>query len=74
MAQTLELAKRYYSHIVIDSPSMNEYADAKALARHADAVVLVADAQAGQIGAISRAVELLKSVNANVPGIVINNK
>jgi capsular exopolysaccharide synthesis family protein len=73
MAQTLELAKRYYSHIVIDSPSMNEYADAKALARHADAVVLVADAQAGQIGAISRAVELLKSVNANVPGIVINN-
>lgn len=74
MAQTLELAKRYYNHIVIDSPSMNGHADAMVLARHADAVVLVADAKAGQIGAISRAAELLKSVNANILGIVINNE
>jgi capsular exopolysaccharide synthesis family protein len=74
MAQTLELAKRYYNYIVIDSPSMNGHADAMLLARYADAVVLVADERTGRISAISRVAELLKSVNANILGIVLNNE
>jgi succinoglycan biosynthesis transport protein ExoP len=69
---TLRLSRRYYDHIVIDSPSLEAYTDAAVLASHADAVVLVADARAGQFGRIREELNKLKQVNARCAGIVFN--
>lgn len=69
---TVQLSKRYYDHIIIDSPPLEEHLDALILAAHADAVVLVADARAGQFSRIRAAVDKLKHVNARCAGIVFN--
>mgnify|MGYP001824435384 FL=1 len=69
---TLRLSRRYYDHIVIDSPALEAHTDAAVLAAHADAVVLVADARAGQFGRIREELNKLKQVNARCAGIVFN--
>jgi capsular exopolysaccharide synthesis family protein len=69
---TLHLSRRYYDHIVIDSPALEAHTDASVLASHADAVMLVADARAGQFGRIREELNKLKQVNARCAGIVFN--
>jgi capsular exopolysaccharide synthesis family protein len=71
-ARTLELSKRHYDHIVIDTPALGAHSDAMLLAGQADAVVLVADARTGQFKKIRTALKKLKHVNARCAGIVFN--
>jgi len=73
MPQMLRLASRYYEHIVIDSPGILEQPDAGVLAAYADGVLLVADGRSGRMRDVAQAVEILKSVNANILGIVFNH-
>jgi len=72
MPQMLRLASRYYEHIVIDSPGILEQPDAGMLAAYADGVILVADGRTARTRDLAQAVEMLKSVNANILGIVLN--
>jgi capsular exopolysaccharide synthesis family protein len=70
--RTMQLSTRYYTRIVIDSPPLDAFPDAGILAAFADAVVLVADARAGQFTKIRAEIDKLKRVNARCAGIVFN--
>ncbi|OZM56640.1 hypothetical protein CIB95_10470 [Lottiidibacillus patelloidae] len=59
--------------IVIDSPSMDT-ADTMYLSSEADGCVLVVNPGKTRIDATYKAVEKLKSIQANILGIVLNNK
>lgn len=71
-ARTLELSKRHFDYIVIDTPALDQGPDAEVLAAQADSVILVADARAGRFTKIRAAVQKLKRVNARCAGIVFN--
>ena len=58
--------------VVLDLPPMHAVADATILVPYVDGVILVAEAGRTRIGALRRAVESLRQVNAPLLGIVLN--
>ena len=58
--------------VVLDLPPMHAVADATILVPYVDGVILVAEAGHTRIGALRRAVESLRQVNAPLLGIVLN--
>jgi polysaccharide biosynthesis transport protein len=72
MKQKISEWRKIYSHIIIDTPPVLAYSDAIALAPLADSVVLVVFAGQTPRPAFLRAHNLLRRVNAEVSGIVVN--
>lgn len=69
----LEAAEPLYDTILVDSPPVNNVADALVLAPHSDGVLLVARGNKTERGALRFAMEQLTAVRAKVMGTILND-
>ncbi len=72
MTILLEKLKNEYSTVLIDTPPVIAVTDAAVLATRVDGVIVVLKANATEKEVFERAESLLKSVNANILGVVLN--
>lgn len=72
MTKLLEILRKNYSRIIIDSPPITAVTDAVVLAKLVDGVVLVVRAGSTPREVIKNGLGQLQSVNANVLGVVLN--
>jgi succinoglycan biosynthesis transport protein ExoP len=72
MKSVLEELRKYYDHIVIDSPPTLSVTDAVVMSTGADAVVLVIRSGHTTKPALRRARDILLQVNARVCGVLVN--
>jgi succinoglycan biosynthesis transport protein ExoP len=72
MGALLDTLKQTYSFIVVDSPPIIRFSDARFLSCLADEVVLVGRYGITTRRAMQRTAELLSEVNASVAGVVLN--
>lgn len=69
----LEQMRREFDYVLLDSPPVESVSDPIILARQADGVLLVLDAQQTRKSSVRRSVRRLQTVGANVIGTVMNN-
>ncbi len=62
-----------HDFVIIDSPPVLPVADALALGKLADAVMLVMKIRKGVVLSSEKAVEMLRSIDANVQGVIVNS-
>jgi capsular exopolysaccharide synthesis family protein len=72
MLSALELLKRHFDIVIIDSPPVTPVTDALVLAPHVSGVVLVVGSRTS-VTAAQAARNHLRSVNANVLGVLVNS-
>jgi len=72
MRKTLRALREKFETIIIDSPPVIPFSDARCLASYADAVVLVGRYGQTTRRAITRGFQLLRDVQAPVIGVVLN--
>jgi succinoglycan biosynthesis transport protein ExoP len=72
MENLLDTLKKFFDYIVVDSPPVIPFSDARFLASLADEVVLVGRYEVTTRRAMQRTTELLREVNAPVAGVVLN--
>lgn len=70
VGETLEELRRYFDYILIDAPPVVAFADARLLANHADAVIVVVRAGLAGHSTIERAIEALPA--NRILGVVLN--
>jgi len=70
LAEALAALRKYFDFILIDSPPVVPFADARLLANHADAVMMVVRAGAAPYSTVERAVEALPE--GRILGVVLN--
>lgn len=63
-----------YDFVVIDSPPVNQYADASVLASKVDGVILVIEADRTPVAEAEAAKRQLERVGARILGVVLNRK
>ena len=68
----LELARERYDFVLIDTPPLLAVTDPCAVAARADGVLLTLRIRKGVQEVSERAMEMLRSVNANILGTVVN--
>jgi len=73
MKDLIEGFKAEYDVILLDSAPVGTVTDAAVLGAICDGVILIAKSGAVDIYAVRRAKEMLKNVNANILGIVLNS-
>jgi capsular exopolysaccharide synthesis family protein len=73
MQRLLTLFGERYDRIIMDSPPVLAVADSIVLSRLVEGIILVVGAGASSRNGVTRAVELLKEVNARFCGAVLNN-
>lgn len=73
MKQLLAMLAPHFDHIVIDSPPVTSVTDAVLLASLVDGVVMVVHGGHSTRELVRRTRQLLRSVNARIFGIVLNN-
>ncbi len=66
-----ELARRF-EHVIIDSPPLLPFPDARALATIADGVLLVTRCGSTEREAVKQSIEMLEEVDAKPLGVVLN--
>lgn len=67
----LSEAKEMFDYVIIDTAPLLGVADARTVARYADAVVLLARWRSTSMRAVDAALDLLVSVEANVAGVAL---
>ncbi len=72
MMDFMEWADEHFDHIVVDTPPLLFMSDAKLLAPAMDGVLFVVGAGASSLGMVSRCLNDLEQLRANIIGIVIN--
>lgn len=72
MTKLLDLLRKTYSRIIIDSPPITAVTDAVVLAKLADGISLVVRAGDTPREIIKNGLSQLKAINANVLGVVLN--
>lgn len=70
VAETLAELRRYFDYILIDAPPVVAFADARLLANHADAVIMVVRAGLAGHSTVERAIEALPQ--NRILGVVLN--
>ncbi len=73
MNEVIDLLSQHFDHIVLDTPPLLAVTDALVLAPRVDGVILVIDPKRSKRAAVKHAIGQLKSVNANLLGVVLNN-
>lgn len=66
--------RKTFDFVLIDSPPLNRFADAASLARLADGVVLVLEANSTRKDAARKAADDLRSANAKILAAVLNKR
>jgi capsular exopolysaccharide synthesis family protein len=72
MVEVLEELKARFDYVVIDSPPSIPFSDAREISRLVDGVLLVARCGLTTQRAITRCVEGLQEIGANILGVVVN--
>jgi len=72
MNEILETMRAQFDYVVIDSPPVIRFCDARFLSSLADKVVLVGRHGVTTRRAMQRAIELLKDAHASIAGVVLN--
>jgi len=72
MSYLLESLKETFDYIILDTPPLKVVTDAQILSTKADGTILVVRAEKTKKESVKNAVDLLKNVNANIIGIVLN--
>ena len=70
VGETLSELRRYFDYILIDAPPVVAFADARLLANHADAIIVVVRAGLAGHSTVERAIEALPS--NRILGVVLN--
>ncbi len=73
MQRLLTLLGEKYDRIIMDSPPVLAVTDSIVLSRLVEGIILVVGAGASSKNGVTRAVELLREVNARICGAVLNN-
>jgi succinoglycan biosynthesis transport protein ExoP len=73
MSGALELLRRYFEYVIIDGPPVISVTDAVVIASRVNGVILVVQGGKTPIAAVQKARNLLRSVDANVLGTLVNN-
>lgn len=74
MQAFIEAAKQKYDMVIFDMPPVLAVTDAKILSNYVDGAVLVVRSKKTENDAAKQALEALKSVHANVLGVVLNDR
>lgn len=74
MIDVLSILKESYDVILIDSPAVNEFADAQVLAQIADLTVLVVKSGVSKPESVLEGKSLLEKVGAKICGTILVNK
>lgn len=72
LEKVIELFKQYYDVIIFDTPPVGGLTDAVIMSRLADAVLIVARAKKTTIEMLENTKEALKTVGANIVGVILN--
>jgi capsular exopolysaccharide synthesis family protein len=72
MSYLLESLKETFDYIILDTPPLKVVTDSQILSTKADGTILVVRAEKTKRESVKNAVDLLKNVNANIIGIVLN--
>jgi len=73
MKSTVAALREQFEHVVIDTPPMLSFSDARTLASLSDAVILISRYGYTTRRAIARSAELLEGAQAPVLGVVLND-
>lgn len=74
MAKLFRLCEDKYDYIIFDTPALEGSAEAMLLKKYVSGYLLVAKARNSDVDSLSSAIESLKTVNANVFGVVLNGE
>ena len=72
MESLLETLRESFDYIILDTPPVQAVTDSQILSTKADGTILVVRAEKTKRESVQNAVNLLKKVNANIIGIVLN--
>lgn len=72
MSNLLETLKENFDYIILDTPPVQAVTDSQILSTKADGTILVVRAEKTKKESVQNAVSLLKKVNANIIGTVLN--
>lgn len=72
MSNLIEALKKIYDYVILDTPPIQLVTDAQILSAKADGTILVVRAEETKKRSVHNAIDLLRKVNANIIGIVLN--
>ena len=72
MESLIEVLKDTFDYIILDTPPVQAVTDSQILSTKADGTILVVRAERTKKDSVENAVNLLKKVNANIIGTVLN--
>ena len=72
MTALLDALKKVFDYVIIDTPPVQAVTDAQILSTKADGTILVVRAEKTKKDSVHNSVGLLKKVNANIIGTVLN--
>lgn len=72
MTTLLDALKKNFDYIILDTPPVQAVTDSQILATKADGAILVVRAERTKKDSVQNAISLLKKVNANIIGTVLN--
>lgn len=72
MTKLLETLKEGFDYIIIDTPPVQAVTDSQILSVKADGTILVVKSERTKKESVQNAIDLLKKVNANIIGTVLN--
>lgn len=72
MTTLLDTLKQNFDYIILDTPPVQAVTDSQILATKADGAILVVRAERTKKDSVQNAISLLKKVNANIIGTVLN--
>ncbi|WP_020008250.1 CpsD/CapB family tyrosine-protein kinase [Salinicoccus albus] len=74
MGHFLKTVSQQYDMVILDSPPILAVTDAQLLSKEADGTILVTDTEANNRDSLAQAKDLLEKADANILGVVLNNK
>ncbi len=72
MFQLINALRKAYDYVIIDTPPVELVTDAQILSTRADGTILVVKAESTKKSSVHNAINMLRRVNANIIGIVLN--
>ena len=72
MKALIEALKKVFDYVILDTPPVQAVADAQILSTRADGTLIVVRAEKTKKDSVLNTVNLLKKVNANIIGTILN--
>ncbi|MEW8992895.1 CpsD/CapB family tyrosine-protein kinase [Clostridium sp.] len=72
MSNLIDALRELYDYVILDTPPIQLVTDAQILSAMADGTILVVRAEETKKSSVHNAIDLLRKVNANIIGIVLN--